>query len=276
MIIRPCAKINLGLNIVGVRTDGYHNIETIFYPVPIYDNIEIIEMDSKYTSFNNADLKITGASVDCDEQKNLVIKAYNLLSVDYKLPRIHIHLHKYIPMQAGMGGGSADCAYTISLLNKQFNLGLTSTQMKKYAAKLGADCAFFIDSIPSYATGIGDILLPVNVNLKGYNIVVVKPPVAVSTAQAYSKIIPECPSISCVDAVKQPIENWHKLLSNDFERPIFAEHPEIAYIKDHLYDLGAIFSMMSGSGSAIFGIFKNVPSNIAKEFPDCITIKELL
>ncbi|WP_036877202.1 4-(cytidine 5'-diphospho)-2-C-methyl-D-erythritol kinase [Xylanibacter oryzae] len=276
MITRPCAKINFGLNIVGIRPDGYHNIETIFYPVPIYDDIEITEMDPLFTSLRNADLKITGTSVDCDEQKNLVIKAYNLLSADFNIPRIHIHLYKNIPMQAGMGGGSADCAYAIKLLNRQFDLGLTSIQMKKYAAKLGADCAFFIDSVPSYATGIGDILSPINVNFNGYSIVVVKPPVAVSTAQAYSKIIPASPTISCIDAVKQPVETWHKLLSNDFEKPIFAEHPEIAYIKKHLYDLGAVFSMMSGSGSAVFGIFKKMPSDISKEFSNCITITEVL
>lgn len=276
MIIRPCAKINLGLNIVGVRPDGYHDLETVFYPVPIYDNIEITEMDTQFISLTNADLKITGTSVDCDEQKNLVVKAYNLLSAEHNIPRIHIHLYKNIPMQAGMGGGSSDCAYVIKLLNRQFNLGLTSEQMQKYAVKLGADCAFFIDSVPSYATGIGDVLLPIDINLNGYSIVVVKPQVAVSTAKAYSKIIPKYPVVSCIDAIKQPIENWHNLLTNDFEKPIFEEYPEIASIKKHLYDLGAIFSMMSGSGSAVFGIYKNVPSNINKEFPDCITITEVL
>lgn len=276
MITKPCAKINLGLNVVGVRPDGYHDIETVFYPVPVYDMIEMCKMDDSFTSAYRADIKTTGATVDCDDQKNLVVKAYNLLADDYKLPRMHIHLYKNIPMQAGMGGGSADCAYAITLLNRQYGLGLSLDEMRRYAARLGADCAFFINPQPSYADGIGDRLRPADVSLSGYHIAVVKPPVAVSTALAYAKIAPAHPAICCREVVKQPVETWKDNLSNDFEKPIFDIYPELAAIKQHLYDRGAVFAMMSGSGSAMFGIFDRIPDQLANDFPDCRTITEQL
>lgn len=269
MITFPCAKINLGLNIVSKRPDGYHNLETVFYPIPLTDALEIKYMDEKFPSDSPCDLKITGKDVDCNEEDNLVIKAYQLLAADFQLPRVHAHLVKRIPTQAGLGGGSSDAAYMIRLLDERFRLNIGIPEMERYAAKLGADCAFFITADPSYAEGIGDVLMPVDVpgaGLGGYYLAVVKPSVAVSTRDAYAAIVPKTPSKCCRDIVRQPIETWKDELVNDFEAPIFAMHPELAAIKQSLYDAGAVYAAMSGSGSALFGIFREQPTGLEKEF----------
>lgn len=269
MITFPCAKINLGLNIVSKRPDGYHNLETVFYPIPLTDALEIKYMDEKFPSESPCDLKITGKDVDCNEEDNLVIKAYQLLAADFQLPRVHAHLVKRIPTQAGLGGGSSDAAYMIRLLDERFRLNIGIPEMERYAAKLGADCAFFITADPSYAEGIGDVLMPVDVpgaGLGGYYLAVVKPSVAVSTRDAYAAIVPKTPSKCCRDIVRQPIETWKDELVNDFEAPIFAMHPELAAIKQSLYDAGAVYAAMSGSGSALFGIFREQPTCLEKEF----------
>ena len=269
MITFPCAKINLGLNIVSKRPDGYHNLETVFYPIPLTDALEIKYMDEKFPSESPCDLKITGKDVDCNEEDNLVIKAYQLLAADFQLPRVHAHLVKRIPTQAGLGGGSTDAAYMIRLLDERFRLNIGIPEMERYAAKLGADCAFFITADPSYAEGIGDVLMPVDVpgaGLGGYYLAVVKPSVAVSTRDAYAAIVPKTPSKCCRDIVRQPIETWKDELVNDFEAPIFAMHPELAAIKQSLYDAGAVYAAMSGSGSALFGIFREQPTGLEKEF----------
>lgn len=269
MITFPCAKINLGLNIVSKRPDGYHNLETVFYPIPLTDALEIKYMDEKFPSESPCDLKITGNDVDCNEEDNLVIKAYQLLAADFQLPRVHAHLVKRIPTQAGLGGGSSDAAYMIRLLDERFRLNIGIPEMERYAAKLGADCAFFITSDPSYAEGIGDVLMPVDVpgaGLGGYYLAVVKPSVAVSTRDAYAAIVPKTPAKCCRDIVRQPIETWKDELVNDFESPIFAMHPELAAIKQSLYDAGAVYAAMSGSGSALFGIFREQPTGLEKEF----------
>lgn len=269
MITFPCAKINLGLNIVSKRPDGYHNLETVFYPIPLTDALEIKYMDEKFPSESPCDLKITGKDVDCNEEDNLVIKAYQLLAADFQLPRVHAHLVKRIPTQAGLGGGSSDAAYMIRLLDERFRLNIGIPEMERYAAKLGADCAFFITADPSYAEGIGDVLMPVDVpgaGLGGYYLAVVKPSVAVSTRDAYAAIVPKTPAKCCRDIVRQPIETWKDELVNDFEAPIFAMHPELAAIKQSLYDAGAVYSAMSGSGSALFGIFREQPTGLEKEF----------
>lgn len=282
MITFPCAKINLGLNVVAKRDDGYHNLETVFYPVPICDALEVTEMDSNYPIDYNCDLHIDGTAIDGDKQKNLIVKAYNLIASHHPLPRVHAHLCKLIPMQAGMGGGSSDAAFMIRLLNEQFNLSLTDETMERYAAQLGADCAFFIASSPAYATGIGDILTPLNEMtdhpdiLKGFWIALVKPEVAVSTKEAYAGITPKQPAKCCKDIVFQPIETWKDELTNDFEDSIFANHPELAAIKQSLYDNGAMYAAMSGSGSVIFGLFRNKPEHIAELFPDCKTYTLLI
>lgn len=269
MITFPCAKINLGLNIVSKRPDGYHNLETVFYPIPLTDALEIKYMDEKFPSESPCDLKITGNDVDCNEEDNLVIKAYQLLAADFQLPRVHAHLVKRIPTQAGLGGGSSDAAYMIRLLDERFRLNIGIPEMERYAAKLGADCAFFITADPSYAEGIGDVLMPVDVpgaGLGGYYLAVVKPSVAVSTRDAYAAIVPKTPAKCCRDIIRQPIETWKDELVNDFEAPIFAMHPELAAIKQSLYDAGAVYAAMSGSGSALFGIFREQPTGLEKEF----------
>lgn len=269
MIVFPCAKINLGLNIVSKREDGYHNLETVFYPIPLYDALEIKYMDEKFPSDTACDLKVTGNAVDCDEQKNLVVKAYHILAADYQLPRIHTHLYKHIPSQAGLGGGSSDAAFMIRLLDERFRLNIGNPEMERYAARLGADCAFFIEAEPAYAEGIGDVLMPADGpdgNLHGYYLCVVKPDVAVSTKEAYSAITPKKPAKSCRDIVRQPIETWKEELVNDFEEPIFKMHPELEAIKQKLYDQGAIYASMSGSGSALYGIFKEEPKGIEEQF----------
>lgn len=269
MITFPCAKINLGLNIVSKRPDGYHNLETVFYPIPLTDALEIKYMDEKFPSESPCDLKITGNDVDCNEEDNLVIKAYQLLAADFQLPRVHAHLVKRIPTQAGLGGGSSDAAYMIRLLDERFRLNIGIPEMERYAAKLGADCAFFITADPSYAEGIGDVLMPVDVpgaGLGGYYLAVVKPSVAVSTRDAYAAIVPKTPAKCCRDIVRQPIETWKDELVNDFEAPIFAMHPELAAIKQSLYDAGAVYAAMSGSGSALFGIFREQPTGLEKEY----------
>ena len=279
MIVFPCAKINLGLNITGLREDGYHDLETVFYPIPVTDALEVKHMDPDFPSDVACDLKITGNAVDCDESDNLVVKAYHLLAKDYNLPRVHAHLCKRIPSQAGLGGGSSDAAYMIRLLDERFRLNIGIAEMERYAAKLGSDCAFFITAEPSYATGRGEILEPADGpkgNLHGYSIVVVKPDVAVSTREAYAQIVCHMPRKSCREIVRQPISTWRDELTNDFEGPVFKAHPELARIKQSLYDMGALYAQMSGSGSALFGIFREIPQGVEEQFKDCFVASAVL
>ncbi len=274
MITFPCAKINLGLNVVGKRDDGYHNLETVFYPIPLYDALEVKRMDMEFPSDIPCDIKVSGNCLDCNDKDNLVVKAYDILAADYNMPRVHAHLYKRIPSKAGLGGGSSDAAYMIRLLDERLRLNIGNAEMERYAARLGADCAFFISSEPSFATGIGNRLAPVDIpthNLNGYYIAVVKPDVAVSTKEAYAGITPRIPSKSCRDIVKQPISTWREELHNDFEESIFSSHPILLQIKNRLYEEGALYAAMSGSGSCMFGIFKTQPDNIKDIFSDCFT-----
>lgn len=274
MLTFPCAKINLGLNITSKREDGYHDLETIFYPIPLTDALEVKLMHDDFPSDEPCDLKITGNAVDCDEKNNLVVKAYTLLAQDFKLPRVHTHLVKRIPMQAGLGGGSADGAFMIRLLDERFRLNMGIAEMERYASQLGSDCAFFITAEPSFATGRGEVLEPVNIaehNLQGYYIAIVKPAIAVSTREAFQQIICRQPEHCCRDIVRQPVETWKTVLTNDFEEPAFKQHPELADIKQRLYDLGAVYAQMSGSGSAFFGLFRTDPQQLKNAFPACYT-----
>lgn len=262
MLTFPNAKINLGLNVVEKRPDGYHNLETVFYPVPITDALDIFPMDPAFPSEVDCDLKVTNISIEGDEQKNLVVKAYQMLKQDFPtLPRTHVHLYKGIPTQAGMGGGSSDCGFMITMLNRQFQLGLSDEQMIDYAARLGADCAFFVINKPCYAEGIGEKLQPVALDLKGWYLAVVRPAIPVSTREAFSLITPQHPAKNCLEIVKQPVETWREELTNDFEKSVFALHPKIGAIKDRLYDMGATYAAMSGSGSSLFGLFRQ-PVNL--------------
>ena len=272
MITFPLAKVNLGLNVVERRTDGYHNLQTVFYPVPLTDALEVQPMDDRFPSDTECDLKVTNIRIEGDEQRNLVVRAYELLKRNYpQMPRIHVHLWKGIPTQAGMGGGSSDCAYMIRLLNDLFDLRLTKDEMVSYAARLGADCAFFIHSGPCYAEGIGDLLTPVSLNLGGGYIGVVRADIPVSTKDAFSRIMPHYPTRNCGEVVMQPVESWRKELTNDFEDSVFALYPEIGKVKERLYDLGAVYAAMSGSGSALFGLFREYPDMLNRDFPDMFT-----
>ena len=268
MINFPIAKINLGLNVVSKRDDGYHNLETVFYPVPIKDALEVFPMEDGFPSDVRCDLKVTNLFIDGDEQKNLVVKAYNMIAQDYELPRVHVHLYKHIPTQAGMGGGSSNCAYMIRLLNEMFSLGMSDEKMIGYAARLGADCAFFIKAQPAYAEGIGEKLQPISIDLSGCKMLVVRPNIPVSTKEAFSLITPQVPKKNCLDIVRQPIETWKDELVNDFERSVFAIHPEIGRLKEMMYEQGAVYAAMSGSGSSVFGLFSDTPDE--KSFVVCM------
>ncbi len=265
MIVFPNAKINIGLNVISKREDGYHNIETIFYPVKLSDALEIV--DSEKTEFTLSGIEIGGPFED-----NLIYKAYQLIKKDFNLPRFKIHLHKTIPFGAGLGGGSSDAAFTLKLLNEHFNLGLDSVQLEKYASLLGADCAFFINNKPAFASGIGDQLKPVEIDLSGYEILIVKPNVAVNTSVAYGNIKPAKPSFSLMELNKIPLSEWKNTVLNDFEKTVFQNYPEIQNLKETLYDMGALYASMSGSGSAVYGIFRHLPTNFDKFTPKGIFI----
>lgn len=266
MITFPIAKINLGLNVVERRPDGYHNLETVFYPVQLKDALEVTLMDENFPSPFDCDLKVSNIHIEGDEQRNLVVRAYNMLKQDFpQMPRVHAHLYKAIPTQAGMGGGSSDCAAMLLLLNRMFELALTEQQLIDYAARLGADCPIFILNRPAYAEGIGERLQPIDLDLKGYFLAVVRPDIPVPTKEAFSRIVPCKPHKNCREIIGQSIETWRKELVNDFETSVFALHPEIGQIKERLYQMGAVYAAMSGSGSAVFGIFRREP-NLDSEF----------
>lgn len=267
MIIFPKAKINLGLNVVSRRPDGYHNLQTVFYPVPLSDALEVTVMDEQFPSAAGCDLKVTGISIEGDEQHNLVVRAYDALRQEFpNLPRVHAHLHKAIPTQAGMGGGSSDGAAMLVLLNRMCELGLSEAELVERAARLGADCPFFVSSRPAYAEGIGERLQPIDLSLHGWYLGVVRPNVPVSTKEAFALVKPQQPGVCCRDVVKKPVEQWRYGLVNDFEASVFAQHPEIGVVKERLYELGAVYSAMTGSGSAVVGLFSR-PVELQSVFP---------
>ena len=256
MICFPNCKINLGLNIVNRRADGYHDLETVFYPVTgLHDALEVTvanaheEREYTFQQYGNA--------LDCEPETNLVVKAYQLLEETYPdLRPITIHLLKHIPSGAGLGGGSADAAFMLKLLDQLFELHLSTTQLEQLAVQLGADCAFFIQNQPTFATGIGDVFSPISLSLKDYQIIIIKPNVFVSTKEAFAHIHPQRPTVSIVDILQAPISEWRQYLVNDFEASIFPQHPQIEAIKRLLYDNGAEYASMSGSGSSVYGLFK--------------------
>jgi 4-diphosphocytidyl-2-C-methyl-D-erythritol kinase len=252
MITFPNAKINIGLNITERRADGYHNLETIFYPVKINDALEVIESDK--LSFESSGLEIPGRMED-----NLCVKGYHLLKKDFDLPPVAIHLHKHIPIGAGLGGGSADAAFFITLMNKKFELGLSVEDMQEYARILGADCAFFIENRPVFAFDRGDEFEPVKLDLSNYKIVVVMPPVQISTSEAFRGVKPMPVKDSLMELIYLPVKEWRKYIKNDFEESIFRNNAEIRGVKASLYEAGALYASMSGSGSSVFGIFENTP-----------------
>lgn len=251
MLCFPNGKINIGLYITGRREDGYHNLETIFYPVPLKDALEAVPAK------NETSLHLSGKTVSGSTGNNLVWKAYQLLQERYpdKVPDLDIYLHKVIPMGAGMGGGSADGAFMLKLLNDYADLQLSQEQLAAFALLLGSDCPFFIYNTPQFAQGRGEILEPVTIDLSGYTIQIICPEVHISTAKAFSMLSPRPATFYLKDIVSLPVSKWKEKISNDFEQPVFKEHPELERIKRQLYEQGAVYASMSGSGSAIYGIF---------------------
>jgi 4-diphosphocytidyl-2-C-methyl-D-erythritol kinase len=254
VVIFSNCKINLGLHVIEKRPDGFHNVETCFYPIPFYDVIEIIPA----TAFQ---FTTTGLAIPGDVTNNLCVKAYQLLKSEYGIPYVHLHLQKNIPMGAGIGGGSANAAYTLLLLNKKFQLNLPIELLENYAAQLGSDCAFFIRNIPCLGSGRGELLQPIKTetdtdfSLKDYQIVLLFPNIAIGTKEAFAGIIPRMPKQGIANIIKLPITAWKDCLQNDFESTVFALHPVLQQYKNSLYQLGAIYASMSGSGSTIYGIF---------------------
>ncbi|MDR0733365.1 MAG: 4-(cytidine 5'-diphospho)-2-C-methyl-D-erythritol kinase [Dysgonamonadaceae bacterium] len=254
MICFPNAKINLGLHIVSKKPDGYHNIETVFYPIPLCDALEIVPSETGATAFFQ-----TGIPIDGNLDDNLAMKAFHLLKKDFDLPEIAIYLRKQIPFGAGLGGGSSDAAFMLKLLNDFSRLGLSAEQLEKYAGRLGADCPFFIRNKPVFAEGIGDIFTPVNISLKGYYLVLAKPDIHISTQEAYAGVTPRQPVSRLTETIRLPVEEWKNHIINDFEEGIFARYPAIGDIKQSLYNQGAVYASMSGSGSSVFGVFPQPP-----------------
>jgi len=267
MICFPSCKINLGLRITEKRADGFHALETVFYPITLTDALEIIiepETSAAPITCTNSGLAISGDPTD-----NLCYKAYFLLKNDYSsIPKIKMHLHKKIPMGAGLGGGSSNGAFTLVTLNQLFNLQLSEQALLDYALQLGSDCPFFIINTPAFATGRGENLIPTTVNLSGYTIIIVNPGIAISTKLAFSLITPKIPNSNLAAIIQQPISTWKDVLINDFEQPIFNSFPELANIKETLYQKGAVYASMTGTGSTIYGIFPtSIMDSLSFNFP---------
>lgn len=274
MILFPNAKINIGLNIIERRPDGYHNIETIMYPIDWCDILEIVPSNGLETT-----LTVTGRKVNCPAEQNLVMKAFRLFQEETNIGNVDIYLRKIIPDGAGLGGGSSDAAFTLIGLNEIFNCNLPAEKLADMAAKIGADCPFFIYNKPQLATGTGTTLSDINVDLSGYTIVLVKPPVSVPTSKAYAGVTPAKPDYDLIESVTLPASQWFKYIKNDFESSIFTEYPKIADIKDKLVSTGAVYSAMSGSGSSVYALYSKsdiLSENILKLFPDCDTYAGVL
>jgi 4-diphosphocytidyl-2-C-methyl-D-erythritol kinase len=257
MIVFPNAKINLGLKVLRRRCDGFHEISTAMFPIGWCDVLEVVENKGNVAS--KCRLQCSGIAIQGAEEDNLVVMAYQMLNADYNLPPVKVHLHKNIPFGAGLGGGSSDAAFMLKLLNKMFELGLDNTELKLYAAKLGSDCAFFIDNKPALASGRGEILHDCTCYLKGLHLQVVVPDIHISTKEAYAGIVPNEIHSALHDILSKPVTQWKGRLENDFENSIFTNHPEIQKIKEELYTMGATYAAMSGSGSAVFGLFERNP-----------------
>ena len=250
MVTFPNAKINIGLSITEKRPDGFHNLESCFYPVGWCDVLEILP--AKKLSFRSTGIPIPG-----NPETNLCLKAYHLIKQDFNISPVMIHLHKIVPIGAVLGGGSADCAFTIKTLNDLFELHLTIEQMENYARKLGSDCAFFIQNRPKYCVGKGDDFLEITLDLSSKSIVLVNPNIHISTAEAYSGVKPMKAKINLREILQNPVNQWINVVKNDFENHLLSRYPTISIIKEQLYSQGAAYASMTGSGSTVFGIFDN-------------------
>ncbi len=260
MVVFPNCKINLGLNILHKRDDGFHNLETVFYPVPVTD---VLEITRSSTHGQDVIFSQSGNGIDGDIADNLCVKAWHLLKKDFPaLPPVQMHLHKAIPMGAGLGGGSADGAFVLQLLNKKFNLGIAETALIPYALQLGSDCPFFMVNKPCFATGRGEQLQPLKLSLSGYTLLLINPGIHINTGWAFKQlggILTNRESKNLLRHIAEPVANWRNLVVNDFEAAVFPAYPAIQTIKEMLYDHGAGYAAMSGSGSSVFGLFKDAP-----------------
>ncbi|HZK03912.1 MAG TPA: 4-(cytidine 5'-diphospho)-2-C-methyl-D-erythritol kinase [Bacteroidaceae bacterium] len=283
MITFPNSKINIGLNVIEKRSDGYHNIESVFYPVNLQDALEInllrrpidvklIKLDKDRVRKRSVEtdqyaINLLGSIIPGHPSENLVVKAYLRLLKDFDIPPIDIHLYKHIPSGAGLGGGSSDGAHMISLLNRRFGLRMTLSKMEEYASELGADCPFFIRNRPVLATGIGNIMDPIELSLKSWSLLIVKPNIDITTKESYANITPNKLNMPLIDAIKEPIENWKDIIVNDFEKEAFLKYPELKKIKEKIYSIGAVYASMTGSGSAIYGLFQKPIEHPRELFP---------
>lgn len=250
MIVFPNAKINIGLNVVKKREDGFHNIESVFYPVlDVVDVLEIVE--STELSFSSSGISIPG-----DSSSNLCLKAFELLKKEFDIPPVSIHLHKMIPIGAGLGGGSADAAFTLKVLNELFKLEISNEKLIAYSRELGSDCSFFINNKPVYAFHKGDEFEAVALDISNYEIVIEYPNIHIGTVEAYGGIVPKSVSKNIKDLIQLPVDCWKGNVENDFEASVFKQHPSIKKVKEQMYLNGAVFSAMTGSGSAVFGLFE--------------------
>lgn len=263
MVIFPNCKINLGLHIIEKRADGYHELETIFYPVPIKDALEILPLPPEKEG--TVEFTQSGLTIEGDPSNNICIKAYQLLKkLHPNLPGIHLHLHKQIPMGAGLGGGSADAAFLLVALNEKFNLGIGQEKLKELALELGSDCPFFLYNQPCIAYGRGEKLEAIDVNLSGWKIVIINPGITISTAAAFKGVQPRKANHSLKEIIQLPPTKWKNQLMNQFEESIFVQYPELNQLKEELYTLGATYASMSGSGSTLYGLFEKSISLSAK------------
>lgn len=296
MILFPNCKINLGLHITRKRADGYHDLETVFYPLPLRDALEAMplrpeagkqvpeitrsETQSPATDAVNSQqpgvaLFLSGLPVKGDPAENLCVKAWHLLKKDYpQLPPVQLYLHKAIPMGAGLGGGSADAAFTLQLLNNKFKLGIPAEKLLDYALQLGSDCPFFIINQPCIATGRGELLQSIPLDLSAWSFLLVYPEVHINTGWAFAQITPTIPEQPISDIIRQPLSTWKDTLINDFEAPVCNLHPALRHIKETLYATGAVYASMTGSGSSFYGIFPagKVPANLFPAYK-CYTLK---
>ena len=270
MVVFPNAKINLGLNVISKRTDGFHDIESVFLPVPWTDILEVVENKKYNVGQPKINLKLSGIEIPGSPEGNLCVKAFRLLDSSFDLPPLTIFLHKLIPMGAGLGGGSSDAAFFLKLMNEKFRLGLTHPQLMNYAIKLGSDCAFFLTNKPAHIAGKGEKIVPIDVGQKfiHYKVLIVYPSLFVPTVDAYRGIIPAIPHQPGLEIVlNTPLINWKENLKNDFEPVIFHQFPEIMEVKRLLYKHGATYASMSGSGSAVYGLFEKNTPDIDNLFP---------
>lgn len=260
MIVFPNAKINIGLSIVSKRSDGYHNLETVFYPVSVTDALEM-------AAARELKLTATGIQLDNNAGENLVLRAWSAMEKDFDLPPVHFHLHKVIPFGAGLGGGSSDAAFTLKMVNEFFGLQLNAEELKKYARQIGADCSFFIENRPAFASGTGTYLNPIEIDLSQYQIVLLKPNLSVSTPDAYKHVQPAPASFNLKRLADLHPGQWKNVVVNDFEKSVFQMYPVVKECKEILYKMGALFASMSGSGSAVYGIFRHLPADFDKFIP---------